>query len=346
MYISQLPGMDAEWFDTIADSEQVTAQGLWDDVQETASATFKDDIISEFGKRYMVRQITQSVDLGRQFSTNNQTTPAVNTKYGLLIQTTLPQSQCTCSSLQKLYIQSLTFGCNTIVPNPVVTISFVNADTLQTEYTTTATVTSGSLTNDVIIEREFNARRLYVFVEGADIDVYDSLDLSNFFLQNFGSVNNSWGQWGSWGSFLSFGFGGCGCQAMVQGVSWDSTTNTANTGSNSYGVSVVLSTRCSFDQIICGNKQHFASMWQHCLAIELLNYRINSSRLNKWTTITKDQAINLQTLMTQKYRGGVQEKTMLEYPGKLQSGVTSIALNDADCCLRNNDRYQWKEIRP
>jgi len=344
MYISQLPGMDAEWFDTIADSEQVTAAGLWDDVQETAAATFKDDIISEFGKRYQVRQITQSVDLGRKFDAVNLTAPVAGTNYGLLIQTTLPDSQCSCSNLQKLYIQSLTFECDSNVANPTVTITFMNADTLAVEYTTTATGTGSSLF-DVIIEREFSARRLYVFVSGADINNYETLDLSNFFLQNFGGINNSWSQWGSWGSFLSFGFGGCGCQAMVQGVSYDVATNTANTGSNSYGVSVVLSTRCSFDQIICGNKQHFASMWQHCLAIELLNYRINSSRLNKWTTITKDQAISLQTLMTQKYRGGIQEKTMLEYPGKLQSGVTSIALNDTDCCLRNNDRYQWKEIR-
>lgn len=341
MYLSQLPGMDAEWFDAIADGEQVTAQGLWNDVQEMAAATFREDIISEFGKRYMVKQVTQSVDLGKQIDTTS-TTPPILKYYGLLIQTELPDSQCACSNLQKIFIQSLSFYYSGANPNPSITLTFKDADLLTTEYTLTQNAVAGW--NTIWLDREFNASRLYVFVSG-NMDNYVKLDLSQFFLQNFGPVNVGWSQWGAWGSFLSFGFGGCGCQAMVQGVSYDDVANVANTDSNAFGVSVVLSTRCSFDQIVCNNKQHFASLWQHCLAIELLNYRINSSRLNKWTTITKDQAISLQTLFTQKYRGGVQEKTMLEYPGKLQSSVTSISLNDSDCCLRNNDRYIWREVR-
>lgn len=341
MYISQLPGMQGEWFNDIADDEQVTAAGVWDDVQETTATTFKEDVIQEFGKRLQLKQITQSVDLGKSIDTTQLTTPAVGTEYGLLIQTMLPNQQCACSNLQKIFIQSINFYWTGANPNPTFTVNFYDADLHTLEYTTTvANAVLGW--NAVYLDKEFSARRLEIFVTG-NFDNYVELDLSNFFLQNFGGVNYGWTQWGSWGSFLSFGFGGCGCQAMVQGIQY--TTGNENTGSNSFGLSVVLSTKCSFDQIICTNKQHFASAWQHCLAIELLNYRINSSRLNKFTTITKDQAVALQTLMTQKYRGGVDQKTMLEYPGKLQSAITSISLNDTDCCLRANDRYIWREIR-
>lgn len=343
MYLDQLPGIEIAELDSVANAEQVTYQGVWDDLQATASDTFMEDINQEFGKRYLLKQITQSVDLGKKYSTTIITAPIAGHRYGLLFETKQENSQFACSNLQKIYIQSASFFWQGVNPNPSFTLTFVDAETLTTLQTTTVS-TAVAGWNDVWLDSEFSARRLYMFVSG-NFDTYVQLDLSNFFLNNFSGPGYTWG-WNATNYYAWVNFGGGGCQARIQGVDYTTATNSANPAStNTFGLSVVMSTRCSYESIVCRNKKHFASSWQHCLAIEFMNYRINSSRLNKWTTITKDMAISLQTLFTHKYRGGVNEKTGLEYPGKLQIAVTSLKLNDADCCLQCNDRYNWQEVR-
>ncbi len=330
MYLDQLPGIDIANIDALADSEQISYQGLWNDLQATASDTFTEDIISEFNKRYQIKQITQTVDIGKGIDSTSLTAPVANTTNGMLLETVQQGSQCAASNLQQIYIQSVNFYWSGSNGSPSFTLNFQDADTGEVEYTTTiSNAVSGW--NSVWIDRPFDARRLYVLVDG-NFDNYVRLNISDFNLDGFGAI-----QWGMTNSSLWFNWTGQGCQSRATGASYDSSTNTNVTGTNTFGLSLVFSVKCNFNSIVCANKKHFASAWQHCLAIELMNYRINSDRINTWTTIKKEQAIKLQELFTLKYRGGVDEKTGLAYPGKLQNAVTSIMLNDADCCIKIAD---------
>lgn len=55
LYINSLPGISLESIDKIADSEQVTYQGVWADVQVEAWARFYVDVINELTKCYQLQ---------------------------------------------------------------------------------------------------------------------------------------------------------------------------------------------------------------------------------------------------------------------------------------------------
>ncbi len=54
IYINSLPGLSIESIDKIADQEQVTFLGVWEDVQTNAVAQFKIDVIAEMNKCYQL----------------------------------------------------------------------------------------------------------------------------------------------------------------------------------------------------------------------------------------------------------------------------------------------------
>lgn len=51
-FINTLPGISLESIDKIADSEQITYKGVWDDVQEEAWNRFYIDVVNELTKCY------------------------------------------------------------------------------------------------------------------------------------------------------------------------------------------------------------------------------------------------------------------------------------------------------
>lgn len=56
IYLNSLPGINIEYIDKIADSEQITYLGVWDDVQNSAVAQFKLDVMSEISKCYKINK--------------------------------------------------------------------------------------------------------------------------------------------------------------------------------------------------------------------------------------------------------------------------------------------------
>lgn len=343
-YLNQLPGITIEKMDDIASDDQVTYKQLWDDLQETAIDTFREDIITELDRRYYLKQITQSIDLGQEYDTDVLTPNAAGTQYGLLIESSQANEQCTCSNLQHIYIQSLSFYWSGTNATPSYTINIVDADLGTTLYTTT-NVSAAAGWNTTVLEQKLSVRRAYVLVTG-NFDNYVNLDLTTFNLDNFGTfaVGGGWGYNNDW---LYFNWGGCGCQSRVRGagITGSAWSNPA-LYTQSFGVSVVFSTKCGFDNVVCMDKMHFASAWQHLLAIEFLNYLQNSDRLNRWTTIDMEQAVRLKKLLTMKYRGGKDTNSGIMYPGKLLVACNGLQLDPYDCCLRNNDAYIFQETIP
>ncbi len=338
-FLNQLPGIQFANVEEIANADQIDWSGVFSDLQQTTKDTFKEDILAEFAKQYQLKQITQTVDLGKNIDITSLTAPVAGTQNGLLIEMMQQGSQCIGSNMTSIYIQQLSFYYSGVNINPAITITFKDADLLTNELVLTPSgIVAGW--NTVSVEKSFNAKRLYVLASG-NFDNYVELDLSNFNLTNFGGW--VWGGGNSVG-YLSFQFGGsCGIMSRIQGVGYTSSTNIALTGQNSFGLSVVMSTKCGWDIVVCNNKKHFASAWQHLLGIELLNYRLNTSRLNRWASIDKKQGADLQKLLVCKYRGGTFDG--VEYPGKLRIACEMLNFNDSDGCLRANDYIIHRESR-
>jgi hypothetical protein len=341
MWLNQLPGIEFSNIDGIANSDQINWVGLWSDLQQTAKETFREDVIEEFGKSYMLKQITQTVDLGKVINTTNLTAPpTANVSNGLLFETMYQGGQCIGSNLEAVYIQEIKFYWQGTNPTPAFTLTFQDADLLNVEMTIVATnVVPGW--NVVWVDKLFTAKRLQVLATG-NFDNYVQLDLSLFNLDNFGGY--TWGFGGNY-AYLYYSYGTCGIQTRINGITYNNATNIGISNINCFGMSAVMSTKCTWDAIVCANKRQFASAWQHLLAIELLNYRLNTSRLNRWASVDKKQGADLQKLLTVKYRGGV-DGNGTQYAGKLQSAIKSIVLNDNDGCIRNNAYIKWMEKTP
>jgi hypothetical protein len=58
---------------------------------------------------------------------------------------------------------------------------------------------------------------------------------------------------------------------------------------------------CDPEKIACDYKELFQDAWLYCLGIELMHERLYSSRLNRFTTIDKEQAAELKDFYTVEY---------------------------------------------
>lgn len=56
LYLNSLPGISIQSIDAIADSEQITYLGVWADVQSSAVAQFRIDVIAEMNKCFKLNR--------------------------------------------------------------------------------------------------------------------------------------------------------------------------------------------------------------------------------------------------------------------------------------------------
>lgn len=63
LFINSLPGISLESIDKIADSEQITYRGVWNDVQTEAAARFYVDVVNELTKCYSLQPYCDYEDI-------------------------------------------------------------------------------------------------------------------------------------------------------------------------------------------------------------------------------------------------------------------------------------------
>lgn len=80
-----------------------------------------------------------------------------------------------------------------------------------------------------------------------------------------------------------------------------------------------LNTDCDYDDLICDNIDELTLAWKYLLGVSLMIFRLNSDRINRWTTIQREEAKELRDFY------------QIEYEKALKQGVL---LMDTDaCCL-------------
>lgn len=81
-----------------------------------------------------------------------------------------------------------------------------------------------------------------------------------------------------------------------------------------------LNKDCDYDAMICENIDELTPAWKYLLGVSLMIFRLTSDRINRWTTIGRDEAKELKDFY------------QLEYEKALKQGVQ---LMDTDsCCLQ------------
>lgn len=87
---------------------------------------------------------------------------------------------------------------------------------------------------------------------------------------------------------------------------------------------------CDYTALICNNKRLLAAAWRYLLGAELMQFRLHTSRLNYFTTISAEDAIELQGL----YQG--------QYEQALSKAI--ILIDVSSCCLEcggNPEYVTW-----
>lgn len=91
-----------------------------------------------------------------------------------------------------------------------------------------------------------------------------------------------------------------------------------------------LTKDCNYEDLICENIEELTLAWQYCLAVWLMIFRLNSNRINRWTTIDREQAKDLR------------EYYQAEYEKALRQGVQLMNTESCKlCCGGNPQIVTW-----
>lgn len=315
-----LPGIEWRQIEEIADADTVGLSALWSDIQDRAIARFRTDVNvalqNKFGANgynsgYKLKQITQMNNLGTYNTATTYTAAAEERGFKIKLSEF-------GSNLQSIYIQSVKLFATALNPY---TISFTDLKNNTVLQTTSFTPTSVNEWFDIPINEFFDAKELAVTYNSAVV-VSQSLPLDQLAYYDQGC------------DCLCYGYSNC--EAYISGYKNGLTT------SDSYGLSAIFSVRCKWDAIVCNNKDFFLTAWAYCLGAELMTERIYSSRINRWTTIDKNRAMELRKEFEARYLGGTINET--KYAGELNNAVYGLSLNQNDCCIECDAPVSFKNV--
>lgn len=320
IYVNMLPGIELRQLQDIADDDQQTFLAVWSDVQRLAAMRFKSDLIAMFSKRYTIRQVKELINMGKQIDTT-VIELASNNYVGHTIELNQnTDDQIVNSNYAAIYIQEIKFYAIVAPATDNVVIKIFDLDLGEELYTTTLSTSTSTGWQRVALNQTFNVRRIFICVDSANIDTVE-LDISN---------RNYFQNW-------------CCGQALVNGATAPNTTepDSYTEKQNTYGISTIFSVVCQYDNLVCNNKEHFGTAWLYCLGIQLMEERIRSSRLNRWTTTDLNRAKELAKSFNVQYMGGVNEETGAISEGFLTQAVDTIQLDCYDACFECSSKINF-----
>lgn len=300
LYVNSLPGISLNTIDKTTDEDQVTFNGLWSDVQERSYRKFTTLVNSFFGQRYKLKSITESINLGLQLT--DTTVSALGTYRGIELKLYRQ------SDLQSYYVHSVSVWSDAAANG--VDVKVFDVIEGKQLWSTSKDLVKGW--NHIIIEQHFATAHLLIGYNAALVSTKE-LSLLN-------KVN-------IWSDCLCNRYG---CEADLKGVDFDGTTMSISKSSNSQvdGMSIYVSVRCRYDNFICSNRELFATAWWYLLGAELMQERLFSSRLNRFTTADVKKAEQLYQVF------------LAEFQRQLAATLDGVDLNTEDLCIECNEPFQ------
>ena len=310
LFINAL-GIPLESIEKLSTPEQQNFLGVWDDVQTRALRRLAMAANGYFSTHYKLNRIAEVVGLGFDDVDPTQTTPADKQWRGFVYNVAVngtPRSPLQALDLQTLYLYVPTAGLT-------ITVGVFDINTGARFFVKQFT----SIVGRNAIPVDANATFASVFIgyyatfDGAQIKIDAASD--------------------------------CDCQCTTDccdGTITGATVNAATvndfdvatlaTGNNTFGMSAVFSLRCDWQNLICGTKSYWANALWYALGEEMMAERMYSPRLNKFTTIGKDEA---------KER---RDEFKARYHEELQMAVDCITLDTTDCCIECNEPVIKREV--
>lgn len=301
LWVNDLPGVNLKVIEGITDAEQATFLETWASIQRRSLKIFSTTITAVLNKRYQLKTLNEFTSLPAILDTGSTTAPA-NEKRGFTVK--IGDTQYV-SALQYIHVQSLRLY---LASAGSTTIRFYNvAGDIFTEVHTIA-VTGVSGWNNIVVNADFvGVSTLFVGYDAAAITSVESKLDTSLDCDCEASYNC------------------CDtdcCGMTIQAAKWNGTDITY--GNNLFGLTGIISLRCGFTPIVCSNKTLFATSLWYLLGREIMQERIYTDRINRYTTIDLNKAKDLKVEFDRLYS---------EELGMVLDG---FKLPVADCCLECN----------
>lgn len=304
-YLNDLPGIELKQVDEIANTDEVNYTGVWAKIQKRALAIFEKDLRKAFMKKYNLRGITQSVNLGKVIDTTT-TRPASAEYRGGTIELNEATADYVDSNFQQIYLQKLQIYIPTA---ETFNVKIYDLDTGEELFTESKTTTVAGWVEVNVEDYYLHSRRVYIAYDCTSIDSV-KLDINQF---NLDCIPK--------------------CESRVRGAyspTGDPTTITYDTN-NTHGLSLVFSIRCKYDVVVCNNKDLFTEALLYLMGSEMMLWQVTSSRTTQWTMLDNEQAKYMQKYFRAVYEGGIFDE--MEFAGELPDAVNLINLDQSDCCI-------------
>jgi len=92
---------------------------------------------------------------------------------------------------------------------------------------------------------------------------------------------------------------------------------------------------CTLSDIACDNIEIFTEPWMYCIGIELMIERLYTTRMNRFTTIDKQQAEELKDYYTAEYEKTLNQSLCMIPKETIQQ-----------CCLQKQPGLRYREQLP
>lgn len=315
MYINQLAGITLENIEKIADKEQVTFMGVWNDIQARSWIRLEKDLRRSLRNKYKLKSISSNGFINPNIDVVNIEAASAHYK-GVVIDISSNIYSTQKPSFLAIGIGDIKLTLPQAAAEVILKI-FDEAGNMLDEFTI-EDATEG--VNIIEVSKKYSAQKLFVAIDATN------LPLATGYIPK---------------SILA---GCCDCICKVCGDSCNAniyggqslieTPDAISKEDNFYGLQICFSVSCDYSSIICCNKQEFIDVWMFLLGCELMLERLYSPRLNKFTTIDREQAQELKDYYT------------AEYERALEEAIKGISVEEQDCCIVCDPKITYRETLP
>ena len=314
LYINQLPGITLKGINSIVTSEKNSWQTLWADIQSRSSRRFQNAVQKEFAIRYKLHALKFSNTLEKSSSAvpidETGSDPVAKWKGFIVKVTDLAYNDFyyradvnpnAISAFQTIFISSLNLKC--LHTGDTTSIKVFDMNTGEALFSKSGiNLTVGD--NVIQVNKEFFSNWIFVAFDST------SVRSSNFPIVQHGNLPSQ---------CYTCDYCGVVVSGAISNAHDD--PNLLTTGNDTFGLSGSYSILCSYNSVVCRNKNLFADAWMNLLGAELMIERIYSERLNAYTTIGKKEAEELRNYFE------------LQFESALKDTINGIQLDDNDCCF-------------
>ena len=307
MYINDLEGVNLESIEKLADSEQITYLKVWNDVQKRGLKKFSTAITNHLRTKYRIKNLLDRYYFGQHFDSSVIHPKEPSTVRGISIKLSPDREDAEISPFITMKITHLQLYSFT---DADVEITISDGQSFEKYWSSTISVKAGKW-NDVKASLTVPAlafsRELLITYDASKIST-PKTSLSN--------DRESDGDGCSCGCQLT----GC-CSAEIRGIRTDALGAVQYDNSDTFGLRGFSSLQCSYEGLVCASREMFSVALWYFLGAELMSERMHSPRLNKFTTVNRDDARVLR------------EDFLSTYMNEMQTMADSLDLNAENCCL-------------